>query len=186
MNTYKKITSIYILCLSLFFNVTPCYAQKKQVVKEKKNQFNLSELALPSEVSKVPKKAGAMFYSPSVKDKVLIPVHFWGEVSNSGLHYVPVGTTLIKGLSLAGGPRTDAKLTNIKLTRKGDKNTLFSKMYNLEDGGDQRAYNETLEPGDTVFIKKSTYQQDRAYYTSLIGVFSTILSSILIYREVKR
>lgn len=153
--------------------------------KNGKSKFNLNELALPSEVTKLPKRSGSMYYSPSIKDKVLIPVHFWGEVRNSGLHYVPVGTTLVNGLSLAGGPNDRAILSEIKLTRT-DGDEIKSKLFDLEDGGTKEAYYEKLKPGDTIFLKKSNFHQDRAYYTSLIGVISTILSSILIYREVKR
>lgn len=150
-----------------------------------KTKLNINELTLPSEVSNLAKQRGAMFYSPTVKDKVLIPIHFWGEVKNSGLHYVPIGTTLVSGLSLAGGPGNNAVLSDIKLTRTF-ADQLETKVFDLENGGNKEAYYEKLQAGDTVFIKKSNFYENRAYYTGLIGIFSTILGSILLYRQVQK
>jgi len=149
-----------------------------------KPNFNIKEFTLPSEVKNMRKSYGSVYFSPSVKGKVLIPVHFWGEVKNSGLHFVPVNTTFLNGLSMAGGPSASAKLADVKLTRKNDdKFKVF--RYDISDGGSTNVYSETLRPGDSVFIPKDEYLENRAYYTGLIGVFATVLSSILLYRQVK-
>ena len=70
----------------------------------KKSNYNIRQLALPSEVEDIGKSSGSIYYSPSIKGKVLIPVHFWGSVKKTGLHFIPVDTNLISGISLAGGP----------------------------------------------------------------------------------
>jgi len=57
--------------------------------------------------------------------------------------------------------------------------------FDITQGGDLTLEDFKLRPGDTIFIEKDTYRQDRAYYTSLFGVILTVLSSILLYRQVK-
>jgi len=148
------------------------------------SSYNIRELALPSEVTGLGKKSGSIFYTPSVKGKVLMPVHFWGEVSNSGIHFIPVDTSLINGISIAGGPRSEGNLDNVKLMR-AEKGKIKEFTFDLSSGGDEKAYRQILKPGDTIFIEKSNFFENRSYYTSLVGVFATILSSILIYRQVK-
>ncbi len=150
----------------------------------KNAKFNLKEFALPSEVKGMQKSYGSVFFSPSVKDTVLIPVHFWGEVKKSGLHFLPVNTTVVNGLSIAGGPSASASLEDVKLTRKSDEGRLKVIQYNLSEGGNENVYTETFKPGDSVFIGKSHYYENRAYYTSLIGVIATILSSVLVIQQI--
>ncbi|MGB0454801.1 MAG: polysaccharide biosynthesis/export family protein [Bacteriovoracaceae bacterium] len=153
--------------------------------EENKPEFDLKELALPSEVDNIGKSAGAVYYSPSVKGKVLIPVNIWGEVRNSGLHFIPVDTTLIQGLSLAGGPTNKANLERVKLSRR-TKIGGETRKFDLREGGDDEVARLALRPGDTIFVEKSNFLEDRNYYTSLFGVIATVLSSILLYREVKK
>ncbi len=152
---------------------------------KKLHRTSLNEFALPSEVKDLKKTSGSIYYSPTSRGKVLIPVHFWGEIARSGLHYIPVNTNIIKGLSMAGGPKADANLTSVKLTRNLD-GSLKEYKYDLSSGGDSNSYMTKLKPGDTVFVAKSRFFENRAYYTGLIGVIATVLSSILLYREVKK
>lgn len=170
-----------LLSYLLIFNPVLAKAPKKQDSKE----FNIRELALPSEVKQLSKATGAVYYSPSVKGKVLIPVHFWGEINKSGLHFVPLDTTLIQGLSMAGGPKVRAKLDSIRLTRRAD-GKISNTYFDVQEGGAVDAFNTALLPNDTIFIEKNDYLEDRSYYTSLFGVIATVLSSILLYREVKK
>lgn len=179
----KKIINLFI-CFNLLLFSQNIVANDKAKIKEKKPSLNIRELALPSELSTIGKKAGSIYYSPSVKDKVLMPVHFWGEIGNPGLHFIPLETTLVKGLSMAGGPRNEGILDEVKVTRKGEKE-LKTEYFDLTSGGDDSAHVYQLQPGDTVFIKKSRFFENRGYYTSLFGVVATVLSSILIYQQVK-
>lgn len=159
------------------------FARKDAKPGKKAHNFNIRELALPSEVEGMAKNSGAIYYNPSVKGKALVPVHFWGEIQRSGLHFVPVDTNLLSGLSLAGGPRSTALLDEVIVTtlRSGQRER---KEFNLKEGGYKDSADFLLQPGDTVFIKKDTFNEDRNYYTSLFGVFVTILSGILLYRQV--
>lgn len=152
--------------------------------QEKSTGVNLRDLALPSEFEGIKKEAGAVFYSGTSKGKALIPVNVWGEVNKAGLHYLPIDTDLVLGLSLAGGPKSTAQLSKIKVTRNNN-NQISEYKFDLSEGGTPEAYKLKLEPGDTVFVEREYFYENRAYYTSIIGVVATILSSILLYRQVK-
>ncbi len=143
------------------------------------------DFALPSEFEGIKKEAGAVYYSASSKGKVLIPVNVWGEVNKTGLHFVPIDTDLVQGLSLAGGPKSTASLDKIKLTRNVN-GKIEEFKFNLEKGGTPEAYQLKLSPGDTIFIEHDYYYDNRTYYTGLFTVFATILSSIILYRQIKR
>lgn len=152
---------------------------------EDNGNYDIRQLALPSEVKDLGKAVGSIYYSPSIKGKVLIPVNIWGDVGRTGLHFVPVDTTLVMGLSLAGGPSSRAKLSDIKLNRtENGKNKEYS--FDLSSGGAVDAQAFSLKPGDTIFVENDKFYENRGYYTSLIGVIATILSSVLLYREVKK
>jgi hypothetical protein len=182
MKKYSKYLVVPLIIQNLL--ILPCYAQGGATVG-RKEKITLKELALPSEVEGMTKSIGSIYYSPHIKGKVLMPVHIWGSVGRPGLHFIPVGTNLIKGLSLAGGPSTSAKLSNITISKELEGN-IERKEFNLTDGGNIDAFKYSLKPGDTVFVEKDNFTADRAYYTSLIGVVATILSSILIFRQVKK
>lgn len=179
MFNIKKILSVVIIIQMISFSV---YGAEEAAAS--KSEFNLQEITLPSETKDLGKSSGAIYYSNSVKNKVLVPVHFWGEIKQSGLHFVPSDTTLIKGLSLAGGPTTNAKLENVILIR--NTNGVFKEIdFNLSEGGDAIAHRFKIEPGDTVFVKKDTFMENRGYYTSLVGIFVSILSTFFIIQKVK-
>ncbi len=147
--------------------------------------YELRDLALPSDIKDVSKGSGSIYYNPSVKGKVLIPVHIWGEVNKSGLHFIPLDSTLTSGLSMAGGPTTYADLREVKLIRK--ENGKFESLdFDLSEGGEADAHGLVLKPGDSLFVERERFYENRAYYTSLVSVVLTVLSSILLYREVRR
>jgi len=152
---------------------------------DKNRKIDMRELALPSDLKGITKVYGAVYYNTSIKGKALIPVHIWGAVGVAGLHFVPLDTTIIKGLSFAGGPSRISRLDNIRLSRLDKNKKLTNKVYDLSEGGKQLAFSDTLQPGDTLFVSKDYYREDRVYYTSLISVIVSLLSGILIYREVR-
>lgn len=161
------------------------FAAATNAASSAQGEFNLHEITLPSEVKDMGKNPGAIYYSTSVKNKVLIPVHMWGEVRQAGLHFVPADTTLIKGLSLAGGPSSTAKLDGIVLTRGTPAGTFEEIDFDLTKGGDAAAHQFKIESGDTIFVKKETFYENRSYYTSLIGLFLTVVSTFIIVQRVR-
>lgn len=178
------------LTLSLLCGSLPAWAQTgisaKVAAKAQQADYDLSQLTLPSEVKNVGKLTGSIYYSPSIKGKVLIPVHFWGYFTKPGLHFVPVESTLLEGVSYAGGPNPNAKIDNVRLMRKTKGGAIQNNFFDLEKGGGNEAALKELRPGDMVFVEKDYWYENRSYYTSLIGVVATILSSVLLYRQVKK
>ena len=77
------------------------------------------------------------------------------------------------------------KLDSVIVSRPEDgKNNEYK--FNLAGGGDAKAHSFKLKAGDTVFVKKERFYSNRAYYTSMIGVIVTLLSGILVYRQVAK
>ncbi|MFA6236647.1 MAG: SLBB domain-containing protein [Bacteriovorax sp.] len=175
----KKFISLVIILQMWSFSVLAAEAAATQ------SELNLQEIALPSEVKDLNKSTGSIYYSTSVKNKVLIPVHIWGEVRQAGLHFIPSDTTFVKGISLAGGPSGSAKLDEIVLIRKSAGENYKEVEFDLSKGGDATAHQFKIEPGDTIFIKKDTFMENRAYYTSWIGILITVISTFVIVNKVK-
>ncbi len=173
---------VFIFIISWVLWSTPVLANKAKDTEVP----SLSEIVLPSEVKGLSKAAGSVFYSPFIKGKVLVPVNIWGSVKKSGLHFVPMDTSLMKGLSLAGGVFSESKLDNVRLTRKEGSETKNYYIDFTSSSKDIEAQNLKLRSGDIIFVDRDYFRENRAYYTSLIGVFISMLSGILIYRQVKR
>lgn len=174
----KRVTSLLSAYILLFSSVT--YASKTVTLES----FNVKEIVLPSEVSNIKKLSGSVYYNNSSKGKVLIPVNYWGKVAQAGLHFVPAETTFINGLSMAGGPSVNSKLSNVRLVRKsGDK--LEIKEFDLTAGGSTDAYSYRLQPHDTIFVEESRFYEDRSYYTGLISIFATLVSSYVLFNQIK-
>lgn len=180
MFNFKKFFST-ILIVQIF----TCAVVSAETKNNTQSEFNLQEITLPSEVKEMGKNSGSIYYSASVKNKVLVPVHMWGEIRLSGLHFVPADTTLIKGLSLAGGPTSNANLEKIVVTRPASDGSFKEIQFDLSEGGDIKAQQFKIESGDTVFVQKSTFFENRAYYTSLVSIFITVLSTFVIINKVK-
>ena len=182
-NNLRKILSYLLVCA--LFIPSIAFSETSGDKSEAVPNIDLQDLALPSDMKEMTKKSGSVFYSTTSKNKPLMPVHFWGEVGSPGLHYIPVDSKLVKGISMAGGGSSSAKLDEVYVNRA--LNGKIEKLeFDLAGGGDGEAHNFTLRPGDTVFIEKDTWTQDRAYYTSLISVAATIITSIFILKRIEQ
>ncbi|MEH0862347.1 MULTISPECIES: polysaccharide biosynthesis/export family protein [Halobacteriovorax] len=168
-----KLITISLIILNFCF--TP--------VVQAANNIDLNSLVLPTEVKGLEKKSGSLYFSKSVKNEVLIPTNFWGEVKSAGLHFVPKGTSLINGLSLAGGATGDANLNEVKITRKSGKE-LKTIEFDLSSGGDFNSHNFQLQPGDVVYLRKERFYENRIWYTSILSILATTLGSYLIYKKI--
>jgi hypothetical protein len=86
-------------------------------------------------------------------EKLKINTYIWGQVAKPGLYIVPDDTDLLTLLSLAGGPREDAKLTKIRIVRptaQGEKIIWINMKKYLESGDEQMI--PVMQPGDTVIV----------------------------------
>ena len=181
MNRFNKILctllAIHLLTLSV------CFSQEN-AKGNAKTELSLQDIALPSEVKDIGKQQGAIYYDTSSKNKALIPTHLWGEVQKSGLHFIPTDTTLIKALSMAGGPTGYAKLEEVVLNRVNSDGSVKRYEFNLTTGGDANAHNFKVEAGDSIFIKKDLFMENRSYYTSLINIALSLITTFFIVTKV--
>ncbi len=174
----KSISFLLSICLILSSGLT--FAQSD---KGNNKKIDLKSLALPSDIGEVVRASGNIFYSPTKRGSVLIPVHIWGQVRKAGLHFLPLDTAFLRGISIAGGPDASADLSDVHLVR-GNKGNRKELIFDLTEGGDEDSREIILEPNDSIYIPKDTFFEDRAYYTSLIGVVATIISSIFIIETI--
>lgn len=165
----------FTLCLSLLM---------PSVVLAQSTPFELQELSLPSETKEMARQSGSIYYSTTSKNKTLMPIHFWGEVGRPGLHYIPIDSKLIKAISFAGGGTASADLEEIYINRVEDKK-MVKHEFDLTQGGDITAHDFSLKPGDTVFVSRDTWRDNRAFYVSLVTLVVTVLSTVLIVRQIQ-
>ena len=186
MRLFNKILSILIvwqiLTASVVFAAADVSAEKQP---DKQADLNMQEVTLPSEIKEIGKQGGAIFYDTYTKNKPLIATHLWGEIGRPGLHFIPTDTPLIRALSMAGGPTGLAKLEEILVTRITPEGKMKHYEFDLSAGGDLSAHNFKLETGDSVFLRKDTFSENRAYYTSLVGIVLSLITTFFIVTKVK-
>ncbi len=170
-----KLVSIFLIVLNLITTVGYC--------EEISNNLSMQELALPSEVKDLAKQSGSIYYNTAIKNKVLIPTHIWGEVFKPGMHFIPTDTTLIKGLSMAGGPNGMAKLDEVIVTRVLTNGVIKKYEFDLTSGGKENIHQFKLEAGDSIFVTKDQFLENRTYYTSLIGVVLSIITTAIVIKN---
>jgi len=184
---FKEIISLLsVFVLLNFTNVSWSRATETVTDKKVEKTDSLDDLTLPSDLGDFKlNNGGAVYYSPVIKNKILIPVYFWGEVQKAGLHYVPAGTSFVKGLSIAGGPTSLALMKKVKVFRTEEgKNQTY--VFDLQDEANEQVFHDFIfKPSDIVRIDRDDYFQNRAYYTSLIGIGVTVLSGILTFQAIK-
>lgn len=131
-----------------------------------------------------PSGRGSEYVSGAYKGAVLIPVSILGAVPKPGIHHIPTRTNLLKFLTLAGGPSSNAKLSDVVIKRlKSDdsKEEVKEEIFeiNAEDllteGGNRgpllRAGDVVYVPTKKPFIDSNTMQ--------VISVLSAILGIVV-------
>lgn len=96
--------------------------------------------------------------SRSNVEKLKINTYVWGQIAKPGLYIVPDDTDLLTLLSLAGGPREDAKLTKIRIVRPtidGDRIIWINMKHYLETGDEKLI--PIMQPGDTVIVSGTIF-----------------------------
>ncbi len=91
-------------------------------------------------------------------EKLKINTHIWGQIYKPGFYAVPDDTDLLTLISLAGGPREDAKLTKIRIIRptaQGEK-VLFVNLKKYMETGDETIV-PVLQPGDTIIVSGTIF-----------------------------
>jgi len=109
-----------------------------------------------------------------------------GEIQRSGLHFIPTDTTLVKAISMAGGPTGSAQLKEVLLSRASTDGSVKQYEFDLSNGGDTDSQNFKVQSGDTIFIKRDHFMENRSYYTSLVSIALSIITTFFIVTKFRR
>lgn len=82
------------------------------------------------------RQGSSEFYSSNPSNKLMFPVHVFGDIGRPGLYYVPLGSTLMDAISMAGGPGANALTSEIRIRSIGENQkerevSLFGKDGNM-------------------------------------------------------
>ncbi len=128
---------------------------------------------------------GGAYYDFSDGETVNIKVSVWGNVRNPGRYVIPVYTTMLDLISLAGGPTEAADLDDLRLYRTpqtGEPQLLKFRYDDLIDG-DQLIKNRNvpkLEPSDVLLVPGSPPMYFRDWLSLTMSVVSMILSTVVL------
>lgn len=105
--------------------------------------------------------SSAFSYSGTMneQDQLKIYTYIWGQIQKPGLYIVPDDTDLLTLISLAGGPKDDAKLKAIKIVRNfenGSEKIIIVDMKKYISTGNSDLIPK-LMPGDTVIIPGTSF-----------------------------
>lgn len=123
---------------------------------------------------------------------VNIEVSLWGYVSKPGLYKIPHTTDLVSLISLAGGPRENARLDDVRIIRlvnNTDTNNTEERIIrvNLEEfieKGD-RSIIPILKPGDVVVMTGSAYTVFVNFMSVVRDVALVLNTVLLVYQLTK-
>ncbi len=110
--------------------------------------------------------------------KFTIPVKVWGEVVNPGIYPVPIGYDLLGILSIAGGPKNTAKLTNVKIIRghrlnKEDPIVVYVDLDKYIETGDESLIPEIRE-SDTIMVPPKFGKNFVTNFAALLAIAQSI------------
>ena len=115
-------------------------------------------------------------------EKLKINTYVWGQVYKPGLYIVPDDTDLLTLISLAGGPREDAKLTKIRIVRptaQGEK-IIWIDLKKYIETGDEKMI-PVLQPGDTVIVAGTIFYA----FTRVADFLSKVAVTLSLYNTIR-
>lgn len=121
------------------------------------------------------------FFSEEVAGETLISVHLLGAVARAGVYHVPRNTDIVHLVSLAGGTRAEADLSEVSIKRRNKAKEEVIGV-NLEELTEEPGnHPPVLQTGDIVLIKakQPIFERDTvtaiAVLTSLISVLASVV-----------
>lgn len=126
-------------------------------------------------------------YDYSDPNAVNIKVQLWGYVRYPGYYIVPAGTKLNELISLAGGPREDATLDDIRVIKikEGSQTVMTKYNYNdlvWEDNIKTQVKFVRLDAGDIVVVPgepRYFVREDVAFYLGLLTALASITALVI-------
>ncbi len=117
-------------------------------------------------------------------DRVLVPsvaitrqrIFVLGEVENPSLLAARPGLTILDAITEVGGPTERARLNIVTLVRgRGTEAELYSIPYRDIVRRGQLEWNARLEPGDIIYVGRSSYNSAIAFFRDTWSVLQTAL-----------
>lgn len=141
----------------------------------------LSSGALSSDILR---PSSASYYFISKPGELSMQVNIWGFVQNPGRYEVPTATDLVKLLSYAGGPKQDAILDEVRVTRSITKSrggSVEEFYVDLDNLSEVEPASIVLYPDDTIFIDHSNWVNIRDLFTILTtaAIITTATAAVI-------
>lgn len=121
--------------------------------------------------------------SRSNVEKLKINTYIWGQIYKPGLYIVPDDTNLLTLISLAGGPREDAKLTRIRIVRPttNGERIIWINLKKYMETGDESMI-PVMQPGDTVIISGTVFYA----FSKVADFLSKVAIALSVYNIITR
>lgn len=147
--------------ICLWLTATPCFAT--ETARTPSERVGASPL----------RPSASEYYTTDAEAGVLARVNIWGDVARPGVYYIPVESSLVEAVSMAGGPTPTAKLDGVRVQRVKDV-----RYVDLLDIG----ATEPVHAGDTIFVERSL----KADLPLIYGTIGTALSLAAFYFAMAR
>ena len=116
--------------------------------------------------------AGIGKTAPQQNYGLYIKVGVWGFVRNPGIYYLPPSSNVIDAISSAGGPKSGANLSKVKIIRNSGRNIIIVNINKYLKG--DTTYIPYIEPGDMVYVQE-TFLNKLVNGIRFIGIVSGTL-----------
>jgi len=164
--------NLYVDIIVLFTFVNPLLAQDdvqigRSIDARSTNQSGLFDFSDPSSVN--------------------IKVQLWGYVKYPGTYIIPVKSTINELLSLAGGPKEDATLDDIRVIKANEDSSLVMLQYDYNDWVWEKELKPNsrfvrLQAGDVVVVPgepRYFVREDVQFWVSLSLAIATLTVLII-------
>ena len=159
---YKVVIIFLILCL--FTNVLLAQTAGMSVASPNTSAFSYS---------------GTM----NEQDQLKIYTYIWGQIQKPGLYIVPDDTDILTLISLAGGPKEDAKLKSVRIVRSsafGEEQIIMVDMKKYVETGNYSLIPQLL-PGDTVIIPGTSFYA----FSRVADFLSKVAITLSVYATIR-
>jgi hypothetical protein len=149
------------------------------------NIYSQDDIQIGSLGARTGQQGGLFDYSnPST---INIKVQLWGYVQYPGYYVVPAGISINELISFAGGPKEDASLEDIRVTKikEGTPTKMVKYNYNdmvWEDEIKNQINFVRLEAGDIVVVPgepRYFVREDIAFYLGIVTTLASLTALIL-------
>jgi len=110
---------------------------------------------------------------------VFVKVRVWGFVKTPGIYYLPPSSNVLDAISSAGGPKSGANLSNIKLIRAKGGKILYINIGKYIKG--KNVDIPYIQPGDMIYVQQSFLDKFidavrfLAIFTGSVGVIYQVI-----------